>query len=159
MLSHSIMSDSLWPHTLQPDRLICSCNFPGKNSRMGYLFLLQGICLTQGSNPQSLAPPALAGFLNSRATWKASLFFFLILFYLTLKYCIGFAIYQNESATGIHVFPILNPPPSSPFTCSITAGPEAASSGQGGEPQNTLPFSEAPSLPLAQPFSKKHWDP
>ena len=36
-----------------------------------------------------------------------------ILFYLTLQYCIGFAIYQNESATGIHVFPILNPPPSS----------------------------------------------
>ena len=41
-------------------------------------------------------------------------FFFLILFYfLTLQYCIGFAIYQNESATGIHVFPTLNPPPSS----------------------------------------------
>ena len=39
--------------------------------------------------------------------------FFLILFYLTLQYCIGFAIYQNESATGIRVFPILNPPPSS----------------------------------------------
>ena len=39
--------------------------------------------------------------------------FFKILFYLTLQYCIGFAIYQNESATGIHVFPILNPPPSS----------------------------------------------
>ena len=33
--------------------------------------------------------------------------------FLTLQYCIGFAIYQNESATGIHVFPILNPPPSS----------------------------------------------
>ena len=39
--------------------------------------------------------------------------YFLIKFYLTLQYCIGFAIYQNESATGIHVFPILNPPPSS----------------------------------------------
>ena len=39
--------------------------------------------------------------------------FFFILFCLTLQYCIGFAIYQNESATGIHVFPILNPPPSS----------------------------------------------
>ena len=39
--------------------------------------------------------------------------FFKILFYLTLQYCIGFAIYQNKSATGMHVFPILNPPPSS----------------------------------------------
>jgi len=38
---------------------------------------------------------------------------FLIVFHLTLQYCIGFAIYQNESATGIHVFPLLNPPPSS----------------------------------------------
>ena len=41
------------------------------------------------------------------------IYLFLILFYLTLQYCIGFAIYQNESAAGIHVFPILNPPPSS----------------------------------------------
>ena len=40
---------------------------------------------------------------------------FIYLFYfifLTLQYCIGFVIYQHESATGIHVFPILNPPPS-----------------------------------------------
>ena len=41
------------------------------------------------------------------------LFFFYLFYFLTLQYCIGFAIYQHESATGIHMFPILNPPPSS----------------------------------------------
>ena len=43
-----------------------------------------------------------------------SFYLFLKFFYFwTLQYCIGFAIYQHEYATDIHVFPILNPPPSS----------------------------------------------
>ena len=41
-------------------------------------------------------------------------FFLILVYFLTLQYCIGFAIYQNESTTGIHVYTcISHPEPSS----------------------------------------------
>ena len=56
-VSHSVMSNSLQPHGLQPPRLFCPWNSPGKNTGVGSHSLLQGIFLTQRSNP---------GFLHCR---------------------------------------------------------------------------------------------
>ena len=44
--SHSVVSDSLWPHGQYSP-----WNSPGKNTGVGSLCLLQGIFPTQGSNP------------------------------------------------------------------------------------------------------------
>ena len=52
----------LQPHGLQPARLLCPWDFPGKNFGVGYHFLLQGIFPTQGSNPRLLH-------------WQAGIFF------------------------------------------------------------------------------------
>ena len=42
---------TLQPQGLQPVRLICPWNSPGKNTEMGCHSFFQGIFLTQGSNP------------------------------------------------------------------------------------------------------------
>ena len=42
------------PIDLWPARLLCPWNSPGKNTAVGSHFLLQGLFLTQGSNPRSM---------------------------------------------------------------------------------------------------------
>ena len=51
VLSCSAMSDFLWPHGLQPTRLLHLWNFPDKNTGVGFHLLLQGMFLTKRSNP------------------------------------------------------------------------------------------------------------
>ena len=48
------LSSSLLPHGLQSSRLLCPWNFPGKNTGVGSLSLLQKIFPTQGSNSDLL---------------------------------------------------------------------------------------------------------
>ena len=54
VVSQQVMSHCLPPHGLQPARLLCPWDFPGKHTRVACHFLLQGIFLTQGSNPHLL---------------------------------------------------------------------------------------------------------
>ena len=49
--SHSVVSDSLQPHGLQPSTLLRPWDFPGKSTGVGCRFLLQGIFPTQRLNP------------------------------------------------------------------------------------------------------------
>ena len=51
IINHTVMSDSLQPHGLQPSRHLCPWDPPGKNTGMGCHSLLQRICLTQRWNP------------------------------------------------------------------------------------------------------------
>ena len=49
LFSHSVASDSLRPHGLQPAKLFSPWESPGKNTGVGCHFLLQGIFLTPKS--------------------------------------------------------------------------------------------------------------
>ena len=50
-VSCSLICDSLRPHGLQPTRLCCPWDIPGKNIGVGCYFLLQGIFPAKGLNP------------------------------------------------------------------------------------------------------------
>ena len=60
-VSRSVVSNSLWPHELQPTEILCSWDSPGKNTGGGCHSLLQRIFPTQGLNsglPQENLPQA-----------------------------------------------------------------------------------------------------
>ena len=67
----SVVSDSLQPPGLQPTRLLCPQDFPGKNTGVGCHALLQGIFLTLGLNSLLLH---CRHFLYHCATWEVHKF-------------------------------------------------------------------------------------
>ena len=56
--AYSILSNSLLPHGLQPTRLLCLWDSPGKNSGVDCYFLTPGCLPNPGTKPAS---PALTG--------------------------------------------------------------------------------------------------
>ena len=57
----SVVSDSLQPHGLQPARLLCPWDCPGKNTGVIMPFPPPGDLPNPGIEPESLASHALAG--------------------------------------------------------------------------------------------------
>ena len=54
-VSHSLVPDSATPWTVNPPGFLCPWNFPGKNTRVGCHFLLQGDFPDPGIEPGSSA--------------------------------------------------------------------------------------------------------
>ena len=69
-VSHSVMSDSLWP-----TRLLCPWDSPGKNTAVACYSLLQGIFLTQGLNPGLLHYGQILYSLSRQGSPYTSLYF------------------------------------------------------------------------------------
>ena len=74
------MSDSLRPHGLERARLLCLWDSPGKNTDVGCHFLLEGIFLTQGSNPNLLC--FLQGQADSLPPGKPPILTLVIIYYI-----------------------------------------------------------------------------
>ena len=99
------MSDSSRPHRLQPTRLLCPWDFPGKSTVVGCHLLLQGIFLNQGLNPglqhcrQALYHLSHQG---SQLLSKAFFLFYFSYYYLLLLfyYIYYYLCYQVISFLG-----------------------------------------------------------
>ena len=67
----SVVSDSFATPWIVAHQVLCPWNFPGKNTGMGFHFLLQGIFPAQGLNPISCVSGIVRWILYHCAIWKA----------------------------------------------------------------------------------------
>ena len=85
-LSQSVAFDSLRLFRLQPTRLLCPWDSPGKNTRVGCHFLLQGTFLDPGLNPHLPVSSVLQADLLSTVPLGKPIFLGIIQFSSYLSY-------------------------------------------------------------------------
>ena len=116
------MSNFLQSHGLKPVRLLCPWNSPGKNTGVGCHFLLQGIFLTQRSNPGLLHYRQILYYLNHQAVahnWDLlaqlnfrsplPLFFFIYSLYMPLNILMFYSIFPDNKTKSEKALEISSP--------------------------------------------------
>ena len=106
----SVVSNSLQLHGLQPTRLLCPWDSPGKNTRVGCHFFLQGIFLTRDGTG---SPGLAGGFFTIWTTREA------LLHYTNIKFSFYFITHLAAAAKSLQSWltlcdPIDGSPPGSP---------------------------------------------
>ena len=86
---------------------------------------------------------------------KIILFYFYYYYFFNLQYCIGFVIHRHESATGVHMFPILTPlpPPSSSHLSGLSQCTSPEHPVSCIEPGLAIHFTYG-NIHVSMPFSK-----
>ena len=105
--------DSPRPYSLQPSRLLCPWDSPGKKTGVGCCVFLHGIFPTQGSNPPLFPLPTLAGtFFTTSTTWEA-LLMNLLLYKWGVDQCENHKLQKHEILQIFLIFICKNPTRSS----------------------------------------------
>ena len=114
----SVVSDSVRPHRRQPTRFPRPWDSPGKNTGVDCHFLLQCMKVKSESEVAQLCPTprdpmdcslpgsSVHGF-SRQEYWSG------VPLLLLYNIVVVFAIHSHQSAMGVHVFSILNPPTTS----------------------------------------------
>ena len=123
--SRSVVSNAVRPHGLQPTRLLCPWDFPGKSTGVGCHCLLQVTSLLTRTFKKSFSLSLSCNSDSFDLKWihclnqmSPSAVIFLTFFFnwriIALQYCIGlYHISAWISHRYTHVLTPLNPPPSS----------------------------------------------
>ena len=99
------MSDSLQPHGLHPIRLLCSWDFPGKNTEVGCHFLLRGIFWPMDQTHVSCGSWIAGGFSTAEPQGKPESYTYTAVYYYYHHYLtLHFVAVVVQSLSHVWIF-------------------------------------------------------